>query len=115
MYLIRRLFGVVVLVMVVALVGETKMCFSAQEVGGKVNINTATVEQLSLLPGIGAKIAEEIVHYRTSNGNFSSTEDLKKVKGVGDKKFEKIKEVVVTEGETTIQVTKEKGKKEKNN
>lgn len=111
---VRSLFGVVALIVVVAFIFEAKTCFSAQEVAGKVNINTATVEQLSLLPGIGTKIAEEIVNYRKLNGNFSSPEDLKKVKGVGDKKFEKVKEFVVTEGETTISVTKEKGKKEKN-
>ncbi len=113
MRIMRRLFGVVALIAVVAFVLEAKTCFSAQEVAGKVNINTATVEQLSLLPGIGTKIAEEIVNFRKANGNFNSPEDLKKVKGVGDKKFEKIKDFVVLEGETNISVTKEKGKKEK--
>lgn len=107
----RKLLGVVVLVVMVAFALEAKTCFSAQAVAGKANINTATVEQLSLLPGIGTKIAEDIVNYRKTNGNFNSPEDLRKVKGVGDKKFEKVKEFIVTEGETTISVTKEKGKK----
>jgi competence protein ComEA len=97
----HKLLGVSVLIAVAVFVFQAKTCFSAQEVAGKVNINTATIEQLALLPGIGTKIAEEIV-------NFASTEDLKKVKGVGDKKFEKVKEFIVTEGETTISVTKEK-------
>ncbi len=109
----HKLLGVSVLIAVAVFVFQAKTCFSAQEVAGKVNINTATIEQLALLPGIGTKIAEEIVSYRTANGNFASPEDLKKVKGVGDKKFEEVKEFIVTEGETTISVTKEKGKKEK--
>lgn len=55
--------------------------------GGKVNINTATVEQLDSLPGIGASTAAKIVADRESNGPFSTTEDLKRVSGIGDKKF----------------------------
>lgn len=113
MRVIGRLFGVVVVIAVFAFVLNTQMCFSAQECEGRVNINSATVEQLSLLPGVGAKIAEDIVAYRTSKGNFTSAEDLKKVKGIGDKKFDKVKDFVATDGETTIKVTKEKGKKEK--
>ena len=110
MRILSRLFGGVAVITVLAFVLNTQMCFSAQECEGKANINTATVEQLSLLPGVGAKIAEDIVAYRTSNGNFTSVEDLKKVKGIGDKKFDKVKDFVATEGETTIKTTKEKGK-----
>ncbi len=55
---------------------------------GKVNINTATVEQLDALEGIGPSIAERIVRDRTENGPFASIEDLKRVSGIGDKKFE---------------------------
>lgn len=57
----------------------------------KINLNTANIEQLANLPGIGEKKAEAIVAYRTSNGPFASAEDLLKVKGVGDKLLEKIK------------------------
>jgi competence protein ComEA len=54
-----------------------------------------------------------VVNYRTNNGNFKTIEDIKKVSGVGDKKFEKIKDYVVLEGETTIKSTKPaKGEKE---
>lgn len=55
--------------------------------GGKVNINTATAEQLDSLPGIGASTAAKIVADREANGPFSTTEDLKRVSGIGDKKF----------------------------
>ena len=58
---------------------------------GKVNINTATVEQLTELPGIGDKTANNIIEKRKELGKFKSIEDLKQVNGIGDKKFEKIK------------------------
>jgi len=58
----------------------------------RININTASADELSELPAIGSKIAGRIVDYRILNGNFSSTEDIKNVKGIGDKTFEKIKD-----------------------
>jgi competence protein ComEA len=57
---------------------------------GKVNINTATVEQLATLPGVGAKLAARIVEYRQKSGGFKATQDLMNVKGVGEKNFQKI-------------------------
>ncbi|HHO47962.1 MAG TPA: helix-hairpin-helix domain-containing protein [Desulfobacteraceae bacterium] len=55
-----------------------------------VNINTAGVEELQSLPGIGQSKAEAIVKYREENGNFKTTEDLMQVKGIGAKVYEKI-------------------------
>lgn len=60
----------------------------------KVNVNTATQEELESLPGIGPSIASRIIEYRQQNGKFSSIEDLQSVKGIGDAKFDKIKEQV---------------------
>ncbi len=57
----------------------------------KVNINTATVEVLQTLPGIGPTIAQRIVEYRQTHGPFKKVEDLLNVKGIGEKKLEKIK------------------------
>jgi competence protein ComEA len=57
----------------------------------KVNINTATVNELTTLHGIGKAKAEAIVAYRTQNGNFQTVDDLTKVKGIGHKIIEKIK------------------------
>jgi competence protein ComEA len=60
----------------------------------KVDINTATEKELAKLPGIGAAIAKRIVEYRNAHGGFKSIDELKKVKGIGDKKFEAIKDRV---------------------
>jgi competence protein ComEA len=56
----------------------------------KVNLNTASVEQLSTLPGVGPKLAARIVEYRQKSGSFRSTQDLMNVKGIGEKNFAKI-------------------------
>jgi competence protein ComEA len=57
---------------------------------GKVNINTASVEQLTTLPGVGPKLAARIVEYRQKSGAFKSTQELMNVKGLGEKNFQKI-------------------------
>ncbi len=59
---------------------------------GKININTATSEELQTLDGIGPVTAEKILSYRSSNGAFKSIEELKNVDGIGDKTFENLKE-----------------------
>ena len=60
----------------------------------KVNINKATQSELENLPGIGPSIATKIIDYRNSNGSFSNIEDLKKVSGIGENKFNKLKDYV---------------------
>ena len=59
-----------------------------------VNINTADKKELMTLDGTGAKKAEAIIKYRTNN-KFNSIEDLKKVDGIGDKLFDKIKDKII--------------------
>jgi competence protein ComEA len=66
----------------------------------KVNINTASVEELVKLPGVGDTLAKTIIQHREKNGGFKTTEELKNVKGIGEKKFEKIKDLV-TVGDST--------------
>ncbi|AWK50769.1 competence protein ComEA [Clostridium beijerinckii] len=61
-----------------------------------VNINTATIEQLKTLDGIGDSKANSIIEYREQNGGFKSKEDIKNVTGIGEKMFEKIKEQIET-------------------
>lgn len=60
---------------------------AASSTGNKVNINTATLEQLQTLKGVGAATAQKIIDDRTANGQFKTIEDLKRVSGIGDKKF----------------------------
>ena len=60
----------------------------------KININTASAEELDKLPGIGPSIAKAIIDYRTTNGPFKQIEDINDVKGIGDALFEKIKEQI---------------------
>lgn len=62
-----------------------------------MNINTADVEALCLLDGIGEKTAEKIIDYREENGNFKTKEDLKNVKGIGDKKLQEISPYICVE------------------
>ncbi|MBV2235701.1 MAG: ComEA family DNA-binding protein [Sterolibacterium sp.] len=66
-----------------------------------VNINTATLEELEQLPGIGPAKAQAIIDDRTQNGKFKSAEDLKRVKGIGDSTFDKLKSEVTVTGATT--------------
>jgi competence protein ComEA len=56
-----------------------------------VRINSASVEELDKLDGVGPAIAQRIIDYRTENGGFKSVEEIKLVPGIGDKMFEKIK------------------------
>jgi competence protein ComEA len=56
-----------------------------------INLNTATVAELEVLPGIGAKVAARIVEYRTNKGPFRKIEDLMNVQGVGEKSFLKLR------------------------
>jgi competence protein ComEA len=58
----------------------------------KINLNSATVEQLQSLPGIGPATAKNIVEHRTKAGKFNRIEEIIKVKGIGEKKFQRIKD-----------------------
>ncbi len=110
--MIRKFFVVVGMLIVIGFIYQTSPCLSAEQVEGKANINTASAEQLALLPGVGDKLATEITNYRTANGNFKTIDDIKKVNGVGDKKFEKMKNYIAVEGDTTLKSNK-KAKDEK--
>jgi comEA protein len=58
----------------------------------KINLNTASIEQLQSLPGIGPATAKMIVEHRTKIGKFSRIEEIINIKGIGEKKFQKIKD-----------------------
>lgn len=63
---------------------------------GPVNLNTATAEELTALPGIGQSIAEKIIAYREAHP-FKTTEELMEVKGIGQAKFEALKDQISVE------------------
>ncbi len=59
-----------------------------------ISINDASIEQLTTLPGIGKSKANDIIEYRNQNGKFQTIDDIKKVKGIGESVFEKIKDSI---------------------
>jgi competence protein ComEA len=70
----------------------------------KVNVNTATVQQLEELPGVGPALAARIVEYRQKSGGFKSTQELLNVKGIGEKSLQKL-QPHVTVGEGTARAS----------
>jgi competence protein ComEA len=61
-----------------------------------LDLNSARVEDLRELPGIGEKLAQRLVEYRRSHGGFRSVEDLRKVPGIGEKRMERLRPLVRT-------------------
>ncbi len=61
---------------------------------GKVNINTAGLEELESLPGVGPSLARKIIDYRSQKGRFEKIEEIKRVSGIGEKSFQGIKGLI---------------------
>ncbi|MBV8756868.1 MAG: helix-hairpin-helix domain-containing protein [Deltaproteobacteria bacterium] len=75
---------------------------SHKELTGKINLNTATEEQLMLLPSVGPAKADRIVAWRKKNGAFKRTADLRRVKGFGYKTFKRLEPFLDIKGDTTL-------------
>jgi competence ComEA-like helix-hairpin-helix protein len=75
-----------------------------KELTGKLNLNTATEEQLMLLPTVGPSKADRIVAWRKKNGGFKRTADLRRVKGFGYRTYKKLEPMLDIKGDTTLAV-----------
>ena len=73
-----------------------------KEVTGKINLNTATEEQLMLLPTVGPSKAERVVVWRKKNGGFKRVADLRRVKGFGYKTYKRLEPFLDITGDTTL-------------
>ena len=93
MNFIRRAYLVLVVVALIAVVGGHVIA----DEKAKININTASVKELVKLSKVGEVKAEAIVVYRDEHGKFTKIEDITKVKGIGGKIFEKIKDQITVE------------------
>jgi competence protein ComEA len=71
---------------------------------GKLNLNTASGEQLEMLPGVGPAKSERILEYRQKNGKFRRVQDLRRVKGFGYKTLQKLAPYLAVDGENTLTV-----------
>lgn len=69
---------------------------------GVVNVNTASLDELTLLPRVGPSVAQRIIELREANGSFKSAEDLMLVRGIGERTFELLEPYVTVSGETTL-------------
>ena len=105
---------IVAVVLSVILLGS--MAYGQAKTGGqgKINVNTATIEELKLLPGVGDSTAKNILAYRKDNGPFKTLNDIVKVKGIGEKKFKKLQGYLKLDGKSDFEpVKKTKPEKEK--
>ena len=74
--------------------GATAATQSGKSANGKININTASAEQLQELSGVGPSLSERIVQYREQNGHFKKIEDIQNVSGIGETRFNNLKDLI---------------------
>lgn len=94
---LRNALGILLVVSLLA-----PLAASAAASAGTVNVNTATAEQLQMLPRIGPSVAQRILEYRKENGKFASLDDLLLVRGIGEATFAQLKPYVSLSGDTTL-------------
>lgn len=103
------------LVTLALLAGLVAPALATTEKSEVVNINTATVQELKLLPRVGPALAQRILEFRQANGPFKSPEELMRVKGIGEKTFALLKPYVTTSGPTTLKEKVATGRKRTQN
>ena len=92
------------LVLVLALAAGAAPAADDPRLVGVVNVNTATVEELQLLPGIGETRARAIVATRQQRGSFKSVDELVAVKGIGETSLERLRPFARVDGKTTARI-----------
>jgi competence protein ComEA len=93
------------LLVVTVLALTSLLAVAAAEPGngpGVVNVNTASAEQLQLLPRIGPALAERIIAFRETNGPFKTADEMVAVKGIGERSLETLRPYLTVSGETTL-------------
>jgi len=99
----RALAGALFVLLVGSALAVPAFAAETASIEGVVNINTASVEELQILPGVGEKRAEQIVEMRKERGGFESIDELKDVKGIGDSMLDRLRGHVTLSGKTTAQ------------
>ena len=89
--MVQKTVSIKMLLMLLAVLSLVTSPAAFASSGGKIDLNTATSVQLQELPGVGEKTADAIVKYRKDNGSFHSVDELMNVKGIGEKKLDKIR------------------------
>jgi comEA protein len=86
------------LVLAFAVLSVTAAPFNPEDTPAKkININSASAKELQTLPQVGAVVAQRIIDYREKHGKFSKIEEIMKVKGIGEKMFQKLKPLITVE------------------
>ena len=88
-----KTFGIAISILLISMLMAPVFLMAAE----KINLNTATLEELMTLERIGPKYAQRIIDYRDTCGPFEKIEDIMKVKGIGPKTFEANKDVITVE------------------
>ena len=98
-----RVFALTILLLVsLGLAGSPALAADGGDLSGVVNVNTATAEQLMLLPGIGEAKARAILDRRKEQGGYKTVDELVEVKGIGPSALEKIRPFVAIQGKTSL-------------
>lgn len=90
----------IALIFTLVFVASNSLCLYAYpQAGKKININTASLTELQELPRIGEKTAQKIIDFRKEHGNFKKIEEIMKVKGIGEKVFAQLKDLITVGAE----------------
>lgn len=101
---VRTAGALVALAGLLAAAASPALADGPPQLSGVVNVNTATVEELQLLPGIGAARAAAVVETRKARGGFKRLEDLLEVKGIGEASLDRLRPHVTLQGRTTARL-----------